>query len=95
MDFIRKLHVALGPQHRDTLKTVFVVHATAILKAAIWTMDMLQLESRLCNKVEYVETVCDLRDYVRLEGINEKLEIPAHVEEYERDLARNAQTSFW
>ena len=95
LDFIRKLHVALGPQHRDTLKTVFVVHATAILKAAIWTMDMLQLESRLCNKVEYVETVCDLRDYVRLEGINEKLEIPAHVEEYERDLARNAQTSFW
>ena len=95
LDFIRKLYIALGPQHRDTLKCVFVVHPTSILKAAIWAMDMLQMESRLFNKVEYVDTVCDLRDYVRLEGVNEALQVPEHVEEYERDCVLQKSKSMW
>jgi O-acetyl-ADP-ribose deacetylase (regulator of RNase III) len=89
LDFIRKLHVALGPQHKDTLKCVFVIHPTAVLKAAIWTMDVLQLESRLFKKVEYVDTICDLHEYVRLEDVNAKLEVPGHVDDYDRELVLN------
>jgi len=92
LDFIRQLHIALGPQHKDTLKAVFVVHPTAVLKAAIWAMDLLQLESRLFSKVDYVDTVCDLHEYVRLEKIGEKLEIPDHVDQFDREKALNGQT---
>ena len=34
------------------------------------------MESSFCGKVEYVDTVCDLREYVRLEGTKETLEVP-------------------
>ena len=95
LDFIRKLHIALGPQHKDTLKCVFVVHPTAILKAAIWAMDLLQMESRLFNKVDYVDTVCDLREYVRLEGLNNFLSVPEHVEEYEREQVISGASTIW
>jgi len=95
LDFIRKLHIALGPQHKDTLKCVFVVHPTAILKAAIWAMDLLQMESRLFNKVDYVDTVCDLREYVRLEGLNNVLSVPEHVEEYEREQVISGASMIW
>ena len=92
LDFIRQLHIALGPQHKDTLKAVFVVHPTAVLKAAIWAMDLLRMESRLCSKVDYVDTVCDLHEYVRLENKGEKLDIPDHVDQYDRERALVGQT---
>ena len=87
VDFLRKLRVALGPSRTDTLKRVYVVHPTSALRAAIWAMDAFRVESSFCGKVEYVDTVCDLREYVRLEGTKETLEVPGHVEEYERELA--------
>ena len=87
VDFLRKLRVALGPSRTDTLKCVYVVHPTSALRAAIWAMDAFRVESSFCGKVEYVDTVCDLREYVRLEGTKETLEVPGHVEEYERELA--------
>ena len=92
LDFIRQLHIALGPQHKDTLKAVFVVHPTAVLKAAIWAMDLLRMESRLCSKVDYVDTVCDLHEYVRLENEGEKLDIPDHVDQFDRDRVLHGQT---
>ena len=87
VDFLRQLRVALGPSRTDTLKCVYVVHPTSALRAAIWAMDAFRVESSFCGKVEYVDTVCDLREYVRLEGTKETLEVPGHVEEYERELA--------
>ena len=38
LQFVRQLHAALGPRHKENLKMFYVVHPTAMLKAAIWGM---------------------------------------------------------
>ena len=84
LQFVRQLHAALGPRHKENLKMFYVVHPTAMLKAAIWGMTTFNfgVSSRVFGKVEYVEYLKDLFGFVN----EDQMDIPDHVRQYDKDL---------
>ena len=84
LHFVRQLHAALGPRHKENLKMFYVVHPTTMLKAAIWGMTTFNfgVSSRVFGKVEYVEYLRDLFGFVN----EDQMDIPDHVRQYDKDL---------
>lgn len=84
LQFVRRLHSALGPRHKETLRGFYVVHPTAMLKAAIWGMTTFHfgVSRRVFGRVEYIEYLHDLFRFVA----EDQIEVPEHVREYDRDL---------
>lgn len=82
--FVQQLHAALGPRHKENLKMFYVVHPTAMLKAAIWGMTAFNfgVSSRVFGKAEYVEFLGDLFGFVK----EDQMDVPEHVRQYDRDL---------
>mmetsp|Transcript_28393 Transcript_28393/g.54084 ORF Transcript_28393/g.54084 Transcript_28393/m.54084 type:complete len:554 (+) Transcript_28393:173-1834(+) len=84
LGFVRKLHAALGPQHKDHLKALYVVHPTFALKAATATLGAFGagLSKRVWKKAVYVDRLDTLFQYIPAH----QLHIPDFVSDFDRNL---------
>ncbi|KAK3273287.1 hypothetical protein CYMTET_18465 [Cymbomonas tetramitiformis] len=84
LDFVRQLHAALDPKHKDTLKAFYVVHPTMMLKMATSGMAMLGagISRRVWRKAIYIDKLDDLFACIS----PEQLYIPDFVWDHDRSL---------
>ena len=61
-----QLHAALGDQHKDNLKALYVVHASLPARAAIAAMTLtgVGMSRRVWAKAVYVDSLASLYSYV-------------------------------
>jgi len=83
LSFIRKLHAALGPKHKDNLKMLYIVHPTTVLRLAISTMVTFNfgVSNRVFSKASYIEKLSELYKYIPAE----QLHVPEYVIDWEKD----------
>lgn len=77
-----QLHAALGDQHKDNLKALYVVHASLPARAAIAAMTLtgVGMSRRVWSKVVYVDSLAALYQYVPPSQVH----VPQFVTDFDR-----------
>ena len=82
-DFVEKLCDAVGPGHEETLRMMYVVHPTTMLRAGIWLgVAFGAVSEGVFGKAEYVHRLADLAGFVD----DDQMVVPEHARAHDRDL---------
>ena len=83
VEFVNRLCDALGPGHEETLRMMYIVHPTTMLRAGIWfSVAFGAVSEGVFGKVEYVHRLADLAGFVD----DDQMVVPEHARAHDRDV---------